>query len=443
MVGAARNRGNHGMNDATQPDSSSDLPDGMARVVRTPTLLQFLDQQCRQAWQSSGRFPPGCCWILLDVMAQHRDQLGFSGLERLMHAVHERVRVQLDATDITARFGLDALGAVLDPRAGDRDYQLDIKHVTRAISNNLFEIGDHMVAATVSIAIAPAREALRPVEANLVRVARHAEQLSALGGDRGELHTLGEGVRDAGPGTLLGQLRKALRDGTLKVVYQPLLATQGPERDRAQLLPRLIAADGALIPAARFIPVAAERGVLPAVDQWMIVHALKTLGQRADDESQFFLNQSPAMIDDDNTIGWLQTQLKEHAVPARSLVLEFNILEIKPRIRKAREVLARLQKMGVAVCLTGVDESVPDAILLKHLPADFLRMKADFARRVLDDENLAERFQAFARLARNAGRSLIVPMLEDAEEVSRIWQMDVDLIQGNFIQQPSEQPAEA
>ena len=31
-------------------------------------------------------------------------------------------------------------------------------------------------------------------------------------------------------------------------------------------------------------------------------------------------------------------------------------------------------------------------------------------------------------------------MLEDAEAVSRIWQMDVDLIQGNFIQQPSEQP---
>jgi len=34
-----------------------------------------------------------------------------------------------------------------------------------------------------------------------------------------------------------------------------------------------------------------------------------------------------------------------------------------------------------------------------------------------------------------------VPMLEDAEEVTRIWQMDVDLIQGNFIQQPVEQSA--
>jgi EAL domain-containing protein (putative c-di-GMP-specific phosphodiesterase class I) len=81
--------------------------------------------------------------------------------------------------------------------------------------------------------------------------------------------------------------------------------------------------------------------------------------------------------------------------------------------------------------------------LLKHLPADYLRMKSDFAHRVLDDAALAARFEAFAKAARAAGRKLIVPMLEDAEEVSRIWQMDVDLIQGNFIQQPSEAPVEA
>ncbi len=77
------------------------------------------------------------------------------------------------------------------------------------------------------------------------------------------------------------------------------------------------------------------------------------------------------------------------------------------------------------------------------LPANYLRMKADFAHRLLDDQELTERFEAFASAARSARRKLIVPMLEDAEEVSRIWQMDVDLIQGNFIQQPSEAPAEA
>ena len=212
------------------------------------------------------------------------------------------------------------------------------------------------------------------------------------------------------------------------------------------MLPRLVGPDGALIPAARFIPVAAERGVLPAVDHWMIAHAIEILGARAgagQEVPTIFLNQSPAVIDDDRFFKWLVEQVEPLDKGQRKLVLEFNIMDLKPRIRDARNVLAQLQKLGLGISLTGIDEKVPETVLLKHLPADYLRMKYDFAHRVLDDAALATQFEAFAKSARAAGRKLVVPMLEDAEEVSRIWQMDVDLIQGNFIQQPSEAPAEA
>lgn len=123
--------------------------------------------------------------------------------------------------------------------------------------------------------------------------------------------------------------------------------------------------------------------------------------------------------------------------------MEFSIFELEPHLRQARDVLAKLRKTGVGVGLKGIDESVPAVFPLRQLPADFLRMKADFARRMLANKALAEGFQRFAADARDTGRRLIVPMLEDAEAVSRMGQMDVDLIQGNFIQQPSAVPLEA
>ena len=433
------------MNDMTLAGEGQELEEGLARVVRAPTLIKHLEAHCRKARQHGGSaYPPAVCWIQLDDTVDHRNQLGFSGLEKLMHAVHERVRVQLDADDITARFGLDALGIVLDSHAGERDYQQDADVLTRAISGNLFEIGDHSVAATTSIAVGPINESLRPAEANLVSVALAAEELSSLGGNRYEFRS--SAGADEGPGTLLGQLTKALRDNSIKVVFQPLLATSGPERERLQLLPRLTGPDGRLIPAARFIPVAAERGVLPALDQWMIGHAVSILRKRIDADDPvptLFVNQSPALIEDDKSLEWLADRIGDLDMAHRGLVLEFSILELKPRLRAARDTLAKLRKMGVGISLTSIDETVPETVLLKHLPADFLRMKADFARRMLADEALKQRFEDFAASARDAGRKLIVPMLEDAEEVSRIWQMNVDLIQGNFIQQPSEQPLEA
>lgn len=434
------------MNDMLEPGDERDLPDGLARVVRAPTLISQLDQQCRKAWQGGGSaYPPAVGWIQLDEARGHRDQLGFSGLEKLMHAVHERLRVQLDATDITARFGLDAIGLILDSEGGDRDLEANAGALRRAISGSLFEIGEHMIAATTTVSIRPVQEGLRPAEANLVRAARSAEKLSMAGGNRHEIG--GENSEQSEtPGTLLGQLTKALRDNSLKVVFQPLLATSGPEQERIQMLPRLTGPDGTLIPAARFIPIAAERGVLPAVDHWMIARAIEMLRKRAKAGQEIptlFLNQSPAIIDDEKFVKWLVEQIETLDRAQRKLVLEFNILDLKPRIRDARKVLAYLQKLGIDISLTGIDEKVPEVVLLKHLPADYLRMKSDFAHRVLDDAALAARFEAFAKAARAAGRKLIVPMLEDAEEVSRIWQMDVDLIQGNFIQQPSEAPVEA
>lgn len=431
------------MNEMLEPGEENDLPGGLARVVRAPTLISQLDQACRKAWQAGGTaFPPAVCWIVLDDFAGHRDQVGFSGLEKLMHAIHERVRAQLDALDITARFGLAAIGILLDSKNGERDLEADAASLMKSINNNLFQVFDHMIAATVSIAIYPVREALRPPEANIVHVARAAEKLSGAGGNRFEIGSGPDGGANA-PAKLLGQLTRALRDNSLKVVFQPLLATAGPERERIQLLPRLTGADGTLIPAARFIPVASERGVLPALDHWMIAYAIGMLRKRAESGEKIptlFLNQSPAIIEDSRFLDWLVDSLETLAPDQRGMVLEFNILDLKPRIRDARAIFARLQKLQIGISLTGIDEKIPEAVLLKHLPADYLRMKSDFARRILKDRALADRFEKFAGAARSAGRKLIVPMLEDAEEVSRIWQMDVDLIQGNFIQQPGEEP---
>lgn len=434
------------MNDMLEPGEENDLPEGLARVVRAPTLISQLDQQCRKAWQGGGSaFPPAVGWILLDEARGHRDQLGFTGLEKLMHAFHERLRVQLNATDITARFGLDAIAVILDSEGGDRDLEADAGALKRSISGSLFEIGEHMIAATTTVTIKMVQEGLRPAEANLVQAARAAERLATVGGNRHEIDSESPGQAET-PGTLLGQLTKALRDNSLKIVFQPLLATSGAERERVQLLPRLTGPDGALIPAARFIPIAAKRGVLPAVDHWMIARAIEMLHERdraGREIPTLFLNQSPAVVDDEKFLKWLATQIETLEPRQRTLVLEFNILDLKSRIRDARKVLAYLQTLGLGISLTGIDEKVPEVVMLKHIPADYLRMKSDFARRMLEDASLAARFEVFAKSARAAGRKLIVPMLEDAEEVSRIWQMDVDLIQGNFIQQPSEAPVEA
>jgi len=416
----------------------------MSRVVREPTLIAKLEQQCQAARLGIGDAePPVLCWIQLDDAREQRDQVGFTGLEKLMHAIHERIRVHLESGDLSARFGNRSIALLLERNPEQRAVSKMLDAMTRSVSTSLFEIGEQMIAATVSIAARGASDALRPAEMNLVKVARLGEALSEKGGNRAQFDTASD-TTERSPGMLLVQLNRALKKNELHVVQQPLLATNGPEKNRLQLLPRLKGTNGELIPAARFVPVAAERGVLPALDRWMIHYALQMLKKHIEAETEppvLFVNQSPALVDQPDMLKWLTLKLKSLQLPRRQIVFEFSVIELKPRIREAVEVLNQLGRLGVGISLSGMDEKVPEVVVLKHLPCDYLRMRPGFARLLVQDEALADRFGEFAKRAHAAGRKLIVPMLEDAEEVTRIWQMDVDLIQGNFIQQPVEQSA--
>lgn len=426
-------------------DTASQGGGHQAYAVHPAALIEALDKISHRALNNSGSaFPSTCGWIVLDKTASLRKQLGFSGLEQLMRAIHGRILENLSAGDLTARFGLDAIGLIFEPLAGERDFDTEQEQLLRHINADLFEINEASIAATISIALHTIDEELNPAESNLVVAADAAEELRANGGNRSRFVPRSKVPgRQDGSTTLLGQLTRALRDNSLKFLYQPLLSTSGNNRERFQLLPRLVDDEGKLIPAAQFIPVAAKRGVLPAIDSWMIRQAIDLLKDhqgRNTESPKFFLNQSPALIDDPKLLEWLIQEIASVAKDKRALVLEFSIDDLKSRIRDAQQVFKQLQESGLEVSITRIDEQIPEPIVLEHLPADYLRMKADFARRMLVSPQLGERFCAFAKAAHNASRKLIIPMLEDAESVARIWQMDVDLIQGNFIQQPSEMP---
>ncbi|MEX0915447.1 MAG: hypothetical protein WDZ60_06090, partial [Wenzhouxiangellaceae bacterium] len=71
------------MNEMLEPGEEDTLPDGLARVVRIPTLISHLDQQCRKARKGGGSAClPAVGWIVLDDADNHRDQIDFTGLEK-------------------------------------------------------------------------------------------------------------------------------------------------------------------------------------------------------------------------------------------------------------------------------------------------------------------------------------------------------------------------
>lgn len=416
-----------------------------AEVVEPDAFLDGLEEACQAFAGAKGGNPPGAVgWVLIDDWPAHRERLGFRGLIRLEQAVQERIFAGLEPRDLATVFSGSMMSVLLAPNSGHRDFEQWAADSVRAVSGGLFEWDDEAVAATVSIGICPFDSDLREGDQVLLEAARLAETITRQGGNLGRIYRPAAVHADDQARALVKNLLAALKTNTLKVVYQPLIAVGQERRDCYQMLPRLTGPDGELIAAAEFVPYARTRGVLPGLDRWMLGRALHELAGRSGKQADFdvFLIQSAALIDDPKFLAWLMKQLKPKPELAERLVLEFSITELQARLKAARAVLAELNQQGLGICIGGVEETTPEELILEHVPADYLRMAPDFAKRVLARQEVASRYEHFARRARDAGRRIIIPMLEDAESVARIWQMDVDLIQGNFIQEPSEKPGD-
>src|SRR5690606_27962158 len=63
-------------------------------------------------------------------------------------------------------------------------------------------------------------------------------------------------------------LRQALRDSSLRVVFQPIVSLHGEEEKQFQALLRLSSAEGRVYSAAELIPAAENAHLIGEVDRW-------------------------------------------------------------------------------------------------------------------------------------------------------------------------------
>lgn len=370
--------------------------------------------------------PPAAGWVLVDDGRERRDQLGFRGIEKLMTWLHAGIESHLEDADVSARMGATAIALLLDPAGGARDFGAWARDLQKRIQGELFEYGEHALRISTSIGLCQFSRNIPSAEETLLQAARDAEATTS-------------GHPEGDERYLMNLLLEALRADAIKIVFQPLISVSEEDIPRYQVLPRLTGEDGELIPAARFIPIAARHGVLPALDRRMLSRGIGFLENRgAQSPTQLFINQSTALIDDPGLLKWVNRRLEQSPEIARGLVLEFRLGDLLSRLEAARETFINLRDLGIGICVAGADENTSHKVVLDELPCDYIRMAPGFGDRLQAESELPAQFDEFAGKARGDGRKIIIPMLENAESVARVWRANVDLVQGNFIQRPRE-----
>jgi diguanylate cyclase (GGDEF)-like protein len=247
----------------------------------------------------------------------------------------------------------------------------------------------------------------------LARAARALREARRLG--RGRIFVAEDGVRSPSPALeqnrRAASVRRAVAEDLLLLRYQPIVDLANGKATGAEALVRMSAPGGRLIEPGAFLPAAEAFGLSPALDLWVLRHALRDAA--AAPSISVFVNLSGASVSDpDFQFASAEAIVGGGCDPSR-IVLE--ITESWPVREVGRTALwmRKLREMGIRFALDDFGTGFSSMAALRDLPVDVLKIDGAFVAGL--GENPSSR--AFVRAAVGIADSLGIPTV--AEHVER------------------------
>lgn len=396
-----------------------------------------LDQHASFTRRYGGR---GAVMVIdIDGLKAVNDSLGHQPGDDLIRGIANVLRERVRATDLVARLSGDEF-AVLMPQtdtAGALQLGEDLR---AAVADGVTDLGDR-AAATISVGIAMFGGE-RQAGAEAVLVAADEAMYRAKGEGRNRIALSGEpGGSDAAPRRTQSagaRIRDALTQNRLSLATQPIHSLAGGAIERYELLLRMSAADGELLPAASFIQAAERSGMVQELDRWVVGRALEIFAtlERGADPISLHVNLSGASLADASVLEYIERRLDEGDADPTRLTFEITHSSRVEDYDVAAGFADRLTEFGCEVAIDDYGAGFGPFRYLQKFPFDLIKIDGTFIREMARNDADQLTVKAIVEIARGLGKSTIAEYVEDAETEQLLREYGVDMAQGFHLGRP-------
>ncbi|MBS7458462.1 EAL domain-containing protein [Coralloluteibacterium stylophorae] len=398
-------------------------------------LLDHLDAGLATGFGSADAPGGGVLFIEMIGAAQLRERVGLHALDRVADGVAAMIARRLGDMPV-ARWGDGSFLAYA--REGD-DAALETlaRGVREALASHDIDLQGTRLRARVTVGVCSLSHRFADLNALLEAVERAARSARAapVGVVAFAPPQHPSQARESG---LLERIREAIDGSGFELIYQPIVAVAGGDHAQYQALLRLRELDGKVYPAAEVLPLAERSGLMPAIDRWVVDHALDAVGALASDGGppRLFVSQSPLTIAAPDQARWLGARLERPGL-ADALILELRLDEVLPYLDEVEAFCRDIAARGVRFCLSQF-QGADGERLLERLPLAYVKLAPRFASAVVEAA-VRDELRALIEKAHAREVKVIGHRIEDAQAAAALWMSGIDYLQGNLVQAPGRE----
>lgn len=240
-------------------------------------------------------------------------------------------------------------------------------------------------------------------------------------------------------------LRRALKEGELFVVYQPLVDLATRRLSGVEALVRWRHPQRGLVPPVEFIPIAEECGLIDALGAFVLQTACQQfmLWQRHLGEAgprQLAVNMSRAQLQRSSLVTDVRAVLQTSGMAAQQLQLEVTE-SLAAQDERVQSTLRELKALGVRLALDDFGTGYSSLACLHQMPVDTVKIDRSFVKHAETVEYHRVLIEATIRVARTMGMTTVAEGIETEGQAELMRTLTCDHGQGYLFSRPLEAAA--
>ncbi|MBX2839362.1 MAG: bifunctional diguanylate cyclase/phosphodiesterase [Gammaproteobacteria bacterium] len=235
-------------------------------------------------------------------------------------------------------------------------------------------------------------------------------------------------------------LQTALREKQFELYFQPKFNLTHQMVDSVEALLRWHHPERGLVPPDKFIPIAEECGLLPAIGGWVLDEACRQAASWLQEQKlplRIAVNVSAEQFLQPGFVLGVLRCLKRHNLPPQYLELEVTESVVMADIEIVAGSLKVLQQAGIKIALDDFGTGYSSLSYLQDLPLDTLKIDKSFIQKLVTGNAQHESItETITELASTLGLDTVAEGVETDDQLSHVANMGISSVQGYFYSKP-------
>lgn len=400
----------------------------------------LLVDRLHQAISKSSRDKTNIAVIYLDLdrFKVINDTFGHQNGDLLLKEVAKRLKKTKREGDTVARLGGDEFVFLLEDLGQAKDAARTALRIIDSFSQP-FQLQEHNlhISTSIGISIFPDDGIGHEILLKNADISMyHAKKKGP-----GQFSFFSEEMNNASLERLAIEenLRKAIQNNELKLVYQPQKNLQTGKFKNAEALLRWNSPTLGFVSPGVFIPIAEETGLINQLDLWVISEVCKQLKVWNDqglNDLTVAINISAGHLISNSLLEHIKTEIIVNQLKAEQLEIEITEQVFIEQTERTVENLKAIKQLGAKIAIDDFGTGYSSLQYIRDFPADTLKLDGMFIQNLETEESSQGIVRSTIILAHSLGLELVAECVEEQWQLDFLIENKCDLVQGYIFSKP-------